>query len=225
MTPNSHYAKLRRLWKEDRSQNTQLPSGFVRFTEESPQNLSETYKFGRHNKLLESVNNSDFTQFYNKIVLLHEHKRHTARHVASAHSAALCPNGYVGATPIQSWGSTPILSQGGVSFSHNWIGVPPSGRMGVPLLGRMRVLPSGSHWVLPVSRWGYPHKDWMGYPCIRTWWGYSPSYMGGWGYPTLECELTHKLKILPSPILRIQAVIIYVLFNQNKIYAWFLFLN
>ena len=89
------------------------------------------------------------------------------------------------------WGATPIQI---------WDRVPPH-----PDLG----------WCIPLSRpgMGYPQPV-MGYPPPRPVMGY-PLSRPGMGYPHVQtcdgvppsgCRLTHKVKILPSPILRMRAV-------------------
>ena len=74
---------------------------------------------------------------------------------------------------------------------------------------------------LTIQTWmGYPthHSDLAEVPpTIQTWPGYPPHhpdlarvppppFRPGWGTPPLWCELTNKLKTVPSPILRMRAV-------------------
>ena len=93
----------------------------------------------------------------NKKVLLHERKRHTAHHVASARSAALppdegedtpsSPDGGGGTHPIL-MGGTPILT-----WDLTWM-------EGTPLSGRMRC-PHWDGWgCQPSGRMGVPPKWW-----------------------------------------------------------------
>ena len=141
----------------------------------------------------------------NKKVLLHERKRHTACRIASAHNAALSNGGY----PIQSWvGGTPSsLARGypiqswlgGYSIQF-WLGGSPSS----PDLG----------WGTPSSpgQGGTPSSPGQGCtqgnPLSRLGMEYSPSRPGmGYPLPQSRCGLTHKVKILPSPILQMRAVI------------------
>ena len=109
---------------------------------------------------------------------------------AIAHSAV----SWQGGTPIQSWwgrggGSVPPSSSDPRAPSHPDL---------EPDLVR------GDPRVPPLSWPG--HGGYTGVPSIRTLWGYPPPH---WqmGYPSpLRCELTNKLKTVPSPILRIRAV-------------------
>ena len=155
----------------------------------------------------------------NKKVLLRESKRHTACHVASAHYAALSNGGGLGTPPpsspgqgqvplpptIQTWsrGGTPdtphhpdlargyhatIQTWDGVSTNHPDLGWgtpdPPRPGMGCP-----------------------PPRPGMGYSPPRPGMGYSPQDLG-WGTPIQSrCGLTNKLQTVPSPILRMRAVI------------------
>ena len=121
----------------------------------------------------------------NKRILLRERKRHTACHVASGRYAAVSPGGGEG-TPIQSWagGGTPIQSWiGGAPCSSGWE-VPH------PVLSWMGVPPSGLDARVPL--------------CPDMLRGYSPvSKMGS--PPPASVD---RLKILPSLILRMWAVMI-----------------
>ena len=119
----------------------------------------------------------------NKKVLLRECKRHTAHRIASARYATLS-NGW-GGYPIQSW----------------WWGVP-----GVP------PSPSRPGWGYPGYPhhpdlgWGTPTQTWEGVPPppLRPGMGYPPQTWDGLPPPTS----VDRLKILPSPILWMRAVII-----------------
>ena len=125
----------------------------------------------------------------NKKVLQRERKRHTARRVASARSAALSPDGKGGYPhPVPMGRRVPPSSRddggGGVSPSSPDDGGYPHPVLtegthrkdgGTPLSRRIRVPP-------------FPHRqDYM---------GVTPLSADG-GTPS-GCELTHKLKILPS---------------------------
>ena len=114
--------------------------------------------------------------------------------------------------PIQSWGKGVPPSnpdRAGVSPSS-----PDGGGGGLPPSspeGRMVVSPSplirkdGG-----ISWWGMGvpsiRKDGGTPPPPRTWWGTPRTPSADEGIPPPGCELTHKLKILPSPILRMRAV-------------------
>ena len=100
---------------------------------------------------------------------------------------------------VLGWGwGYPILSWMGSSPIHCWVGGTSIPEWGVPLV------PSLQTWdgVPSVQTWGTPAPvqtcEWqMGYPPVQTWkWGTPP--------PTS----VDRLKILPSPILRMRAVII-----------------
>ena len=138
--------------------------------------------------------------FHNKKVLLCEHKRHTARRVASARYAALS-HGWRGVPlvppTIQTWsGGYPPPSRPGMGYpTQTWDGVPPPSRPGV----RYPPPPSRPRTGYPPSRpgWGYPgyspphHPDlgwgtWprpeMGYPPPRPGMG-TPPPRPEMGYP------------------------------------------
>ena len=103
----------------------------------------------------------------NQKVVLHERKRHTARHVASTTPAVLL------SYPILGGGGVPHLWPGGCTWSWGtpcpdlaWgylvLGYPPSGT-GIPSLGKG---PMTSHWGIPQKDmgpvevlWGTPRKD------------------------------------------------------------------
>ena len=103
-------------------------------------------------------------------MLLHERKRHTARHVASACFAD--GGGY----PIQSWMGVPhpVLDGEGGTQSLGW-GTPSRLGQGVPHPVLDWGVPPIQTWdgVHPVSRMGYP---------IQTWTGGTRSSLG-WGIP------------------------------------------
>ena len=146
----------------------------------------------------------------NKKVLLCEHKRHTAHHIASTRYAALSNGG--GGYPIQSWwGGTPSSHGGGYPIQSWGGGTLSSHGRGYPRY------PPGQTWdgVPPIQTWhgvpSHPDLGW-GTPCPDLAWGTPPSrpVMGypprpGMGYPP-RCELTNKLKTVPSLILRMRAV-------------------
>ena len=123
----------------------------------------------------------------NKKVLLREHKRHTTHHVANTPCAVLSP-----------------VDGGGGGLPHLWTG-------GIPIQddrGLDRGTPCPQN---PLSYpcqvgWDTPYPHWAGwvYPQVKAGWG-TPWVKAGWGYPD-PYGLTHKLKILPSPILRMRAV-------------------
>ena len=132
--------------------------------------------------------------YNNKKVILRERKRHTARCVASTRYACCS---------VQ-WGAE--------------MGYPPPD-MGYPLDMGYPSLDMGYHprhgylpWTWgPPPRWGTPPE--MGYP--RTWdgvppypdlkWGTPPTSDLRWGKPPPPASV-NRLKILPSPILRMRAV-------------------
>ena len=138
---------------------------------------------------------------FNKKVLLRERKRHTAHRVASARYAALS-NGGGGGTPSNpGWGVPhPVL----------YWGVPH------PVL-------AGGY---PVLAGGYPIQSWPGGYTIQSWLGDTPHRPDlrwdtpcpdlGWGNPLSRCGLTHKVKILPSPILRLKSVNTQTLRLKNR---------
>ena len=142
---------------------------------------------------------------YNKKVLLRERKTHTARRVVSARYAALS-NVWVG-------GDTPY--PGYPPPSRPGLGSPPHPRpgMGYPS-------PSRPGWGSPNLQ-GTPNLGWGTPPTIQTWPQYPhPTPDLGWGTPHLEWGTpqpdlgwgtplpasVNRLKILPSPILRMWAV-------------------
>ena len=106
------------------------------------------------------MSQSNFTQ--NKKVLLCECKRHTARHVASAHSVALSSDGRGGVPPSSPDRGYPPSSSNGSTPRHpspfGQLGVPPISRMGVAHhkegwgyspISQIRVPPIGQMGVLP----------------------------------------------------------------------------
>ena len=116
-------------------------------------------------------------------------------------------------TPIQSWGGVPpsslergtsIQSQQGDTSIQPWRGldlgwVPPVWRWDTPHCGPEMVVS------LPSWTWdgGCPPPSWPGTgvpPCLH--YGVPPPHPT----PPSRCGLTHKVKILPSPILRMRAV-------------------
>ena len=135
----------------------------------------------------------------NKKVLLRERKRHTTRRVASAHFA--------------DWGGVPWVTP----CPRSGRGVPHSADRGDPIL-LTRGYPH------PRSGWGYlgvPLSwSWMGYPSpprqqngippIQTWDGIPPTPLPDlrWGTPPAPPASVDRLKILPSVILRMRAVMI-----------------
>ena len=152
-------------------------------------------------------------QITNKKVLLRERKRHTDRRVTSTRYAA--PAGGVGGTPgghPPYPGRVPPLWGGGVPWA------------GAPLLEGCtpgRHPPAGGYpgWVPPargVHQAGPPTWTWMGYPPHLDLDGVPPLPGPGWGTPPTwtwngvppppRCELTHRLKTLPSLVLRTRSV-------------------
>ena len=123
--------------------------------------------------LLKADNNS------NKKILLRERKRHTARHVASAHYADL-----LGGYSVQSW-----------------TGGTPSFLMGVPPISWMGFLPSRPGMGYPPISWmGYPHLTWDGVPSPKSRrMGYPQS--AGWGTPPSSSGMgtPHQLDGVPPP--------------------------
>ena len=145
--------------------------------------------------LLQEVWAPDYcTTIDNKKVLPRVRKRHTACHVASTHHAV--PLGYL--PPILIWdldGGTPSQIRIG-------------GTLGYPC--SFPILTWDLTWT-PSCWWrgtpGYPPTcDEV--PHILTWDGDAHPLLGRIGVPPPWCELTHKLKLLPSPILWMWAVII-----------------
>ena len=85
---------------------------------------------------------------WNKKVLLREHKRHTARRVASAHSAAVSwPGGGYPHPVLIGGGGTPSIPDHGGVYPHP---VPIGGGARYPLISQMGISPP------PSARWGYP---------------------------------------------------------------------
>ena len=144
--------------------------------------------------------------YQHRKVLRRECKRHTARHVASADYADLSPDERGEGVPH------PVLDR---EVPH-----PVLDREGTPSsLGQCRRVP---HPVLdegvphPVLNRGYPiqsstgggvpprPRPGMGYSPFRPGMGYPP--ISRTGYPFSRCGITHKVKLLPSPILRMRAV-------------------
>ena len=144
----------------------------------------------------------------NKKVLLRERKRHTARRVASARYAALSSGG--GRVTPGTPPSRPGQGYPGYHPHHpDLAGVPPHPRPGMgypPTIQTWPGYPPTQTWdgVPPTSDLGWVpplphHPDLAGVPP-------PPSSRPGWGTPS-RCGLTHKVKILPSPILGMRAVI------------------
>ena len=149
--------------------------------------------------------------FSYKKVLLCEQKRHIACHVASACYAALSNGCGVPGVP-------PLPSRPGQGVPQ----VPP-------------------HPDLARGDPGYPHHQdlvgrYPGYPLtIQTWDGVHPPDLGwstppwpGTGYPPpprpgmgLRCELTNKLKTVPSPILRMRVVTRRRLSRQRNSFCFY----
>ena len=117
--------------------------------------------------------------FVNKKVLLREHKRHTARRVASARFA--------------DWGGVPhpILDGGGVPSTprprSGWRGTPSNlGRGACPRSGRGGggyPIQSWTGGYPPSAEWDTPNQTWDGVPPIQTWDGVPPQSRPGMGYP------------------------------------------
>ena len=106
-------------------------------------------------------------------------------------SRGCTPSHVWGGTPSQVWGY-PIPCPG---VPHLRSGVPPHH---LDLAGA----PS------PRPGWGTPPpaRPGMGNPPGQTWDWVPPYPHLRWGTPPLRYGLTHKVKILPSPILRMRAV-------------------
>ena len=125
-----------------------------------------------------------------------------------------------GVVPHPRSGGYPIPGLGGCTPSQVW-GVPHL-RVGVP-----RVPPSSRPgWGTPTwpdLGWGTPPgQTWDGVPPPphQTWDGVAPLPRPEMGYPppSSRCGLTHKVKILPSPILRMRAVMND--FMKNNFVVW-----
>ena len=116
----------------------------------------------------------------NKKVLLCEHKRHTAHHVAIASAYYSRGGTWIWGTP-QRWG-TPHPRLG---YSPSKVGVPPHPRLGTPS-SKVGVHP-------PIQGWiGYPPiQGWIRYPLIQGWIGYPtpPPIQGGIGTPPSKAGL------------------------------------
>ena len=133
---------------------------------------------------------------FKKKVLLRERKRHTVRHVASARSTALSPDGNnLIQSPQRGWGLAPSIP--------NRAGVPPSSPKVVPKPVQMGVTPIQSWWRIPPSSpngWvphpvlmggtqGTPSARWGTLPLLARWG--TPS--SGWGYPRrLDAPPPHR---------------------------------
>ena len=112
---------------------------------------------------------------------------------------------HVRGVPVPGPGGYPIPCPGGVPHPRSR-GVTPSKVQGGT--------PSHVQWVPHLRSGGYPgytthHLDLAGVPSppARPGMGYSPYRDLRWGTPPpSRCGLTHKVKILPSPILRMRAV-------------------
>ena len=104
-----------------------------------------------------------------KGVLLPEDKRHTARCIASTHSAALSPRGG-GGTGSVGWGRYPIQCWHGLYTHLVLMGV------GTPI----EFWWGGS---FPIQSWAVPHPDLEGVPLSETGWGSPSPCRDGWGYP------------------------------------------
>ena len=115
------------------------------------------------------------------------------------------PNGAIGVPPIQSW----------------WQDTPSSPNRGVPLAARWGVTP------ISITRWGYPpsQEGWRYHPMsgrmrlpppqVRKD-GVTPCQQDG-GTPLPPYRVwTDKLKIVPSPILPMRAVIIFIPWKNRK---------
>ena len=150
----------------------------------------------KHQTSIAETNSTTAEWIQNKKVLLHERKRHTARRIASTRYASggggLPHPVMVGGDPIQSWlGGYPIQS---------WWGVPHPVMVGVP------------HPVMVGGTLGTPSRPGQGGyhgsgvpPTIHTWDGVPPTHRPETGYPPPTS--VDRLKILPSLILRMRAVI------------------
>ena len=122
-------------------------------------------------------------------------KRYTARRVAAQSPDRGVPH------PVLTRG-TPIQSQqGGYSHLVLTAGYPHPVLMGYPHQEGWGTLPCEEGWGNPCP------------PIIRTWWDTPPPSADA---GTTGCGLTHKLKILPSLILRMRTVIIEWTTSQPK---------
>ena len=167
---------------------------------------------------------------FNKKVLLHERKRHTARHAPSTCCAALSNPDMAGGVPhprsrgrgypVPGPGGTPSQVQGGYSIPGPG-GTPSQVQGGTP--SQVQGVPhprSGVGWGYPIpGPGGYPVPGW-GYPpppYLDLGWD-TPLPRPGMGYPPYPAwdgvpppEMVDKVKTLPSVILRMRAVIIFFL--------------
>ena len=107
-----------------------------------------------------------------------------------------CPR--PGDIPRPGSGGYPIPGPGGVPHPRSWGGTPSQVQGGThPRSGEERVPPPDP---------GYPpSQTWDGAPPSQTWDGVPPLDLTGVP-PPQSCELTNKLKTVPSPILRMRAV-------------------
>ena len=108
----------------------------------------------------------------------------------------------------------PVLCRGGTSSSPGQGGTPSSpGQGGTPFSPGwgIGVTPSSSELAVPptIQIWDGipPSRPGMGYAPIQTWDGVPPRPPLPPTHPPSSCGLTHNVKILPSPILRMRAVI------------------
>ena len=130
----------------------------------------------------------------NKKVLLRERKRHTARRVAvaSACYSGGGEGGTMGTPPTWTWDGVPPLPGPGMGYppTQTWDRVPPYLDLG---WGTPLPRPEMGYPPYLDLRWGTP------YPDLR--WGTSPLPRLEMGYPPPPASV-NRLKILPSPILR-----------------------
>ena len=133
----------------------------------------------------------------NKKVLLRKCKRHTACHVAAlppdlpmGEDTPSSPDRGVPHPVLMEEYPYPVL-MGGTPIQSGLGGVPPSGKV---------VYPHWKGWGIPRQEgWGTSQSGRMGYPLSGPVGG-TPSPVSRW------CGLTQKVKILPSPVLRMQVV-------------------
>ena len=133
----------------------------------------------------------------NKKVLLRERKRHTARRVTSTPSAVLTRGGTPSQVQIQTGGTPSQVQVQTVGYPHPLDGGYPHPALdvGYPLPGQGRYL----HPALDGGDVGTPHPM-MGVPPPRPVMGkVIVSLCVSVHTHPQGCELTHKVKLLPSP--------------------------
>ena len=146
-----------------------------------------------------------------KKVLLRVRKRHTARRIASTRCAGLVGGGVPPGLDLgRRYNPHLDLGRGTPHLDLGREYPPPGPGKGYPPhldLGRGYPPPGPGKGVPPT--W-----TWEGVTPPQTWDGVPPSSAGR-GTPPPRCGLTHRLKILPLPILRMRAVKIGTCINSD----------